>query len=374
MIMPLLLTQWLTARAQPVVSSDPEPTYLMEARARNGASGFEGVLFTPGNPSPGTAATQLNPPGAPAWAYNQFHSFSFQYDPATGNAIWQIDFNRDGDFLDAEETAGSVSPSLVNTSFQYVNIWMQGNNTPARSVTVENLTINGVNFGSYSSTGSAPTAELFEETTGVFSTITVTGRIRFSGGSGQERPRFWIRLGTLVALPVRVVGWSLSSTQDKHTLRWQVEQENRISHYSIQRSEDGRSFVSVGRVPARNTGGKQSYQFQDKATGSSRVFYRLKTVEKDGSYTLSEILIRESVTATTGLRFYPNPARDNLVIQRETDEAATLQIMHMNGKIYLQKMLFSHTEKLSLEGLAPGIYLMVVQQEQGDIVERLVVQ
>lgn len=371
---PMLLAQFSSSLAQPIISTDPEPTYLMEARARNGASGFEGVLFTPGDPFPGSLTTQLNPVGAPAWTYGQFHDFSFQYDPSTGNAIWQIDFNRDGDFLDAEETTSSLSPSLVNYSFQYVNIWMQGNTSPSRSVTVQDLTINGVNFGSYSATSSTPTAQLFEETSGVFSTVNITGRVSFSGGSGQERPRFWIRLGTLVVLPVRIVGWSLSTTQEMHTLRWQVEQENAIEYYEIERSTDGRSFIPVGRVSAKNNGGNEVYQFHSPSSGNHRVFYRLKTVEVGGRYRYSEILIREPVTGRTGFRFYPNPAKGSLVIQREKDEAGTLQVIHMHGKICLQKTLASQSERISLDGLAPGVYLLIVKQEQGDIVERLVIE
>jgi hypothetical protein len=370
----LLITHFSISWAQPVVSADPEPTYLMEARARNGASGFEGVLFTPGDPFPGNLATQLNPVGAPAWTYNQFHNFSFQYNPSTGNAVWQIDFNRDGDFLDVEESTSSLSPSLVNYSFQYINIWMQGNTSPARTVTVENLTINGVNFGTYSSASSTPDAELFEETSGVFSTITVTGSISFSGGSGQERPRFWIRLGTLVVLPVRILEWALNPANELQTLHWTVDEESDVLFYEIQRSQDGRNFVPIGQVVARNLSGKHTYQFADNAPGNNRLFYRLKIVDKDGAFTYSSILVRDFFAGNRGFRFYPNPAKGSLEIRREESSPAILQIIHMHGKICIQKTLAAEAEKLSLEGLAPGIYLLIIKQKHGDIVERLVIQ
>jgi hypothetical protein len=370
----ILLISGMALWAQPIISTDPEPTYLMEARARNGGSGFEGVLFTPGDPSPGTGFTQLNPGGSPAWVYNQFHNFSFQYNPATGNAIWQIDFNRDGDFLDAEETTNSTSPTLVNYGFQYVNIWMQGNNVPSLSVTAQNLTINGVNFGSYSSTASAPTSVLFEESSGRFSTITVTGSLRFSGGSGQERPRFYIRMGALVVLPVRLLSFSIGTTEQGREIRWQTDGEDGIAHYDIQRSEDGRFFKSIGKINARNSSGIQSYIFIDRELNVGRFFYRLKTVETDGSFSYSNILLREVTTGGSSFKFYPNPARSSLSILRDDPTPALLRIYASDGGLRLQQNLDQQAETISLLGLKPGIYLLVLQKPGGDITERLMIQ
>ena len=273
-------------QAQPVLSTDPEPTYLMEARARNGASGYEGVLFTPGNPSPGTAATQLNPTGAPAWTYGANHPFQFQYTAATGTAVWNIDFNRDGDFLDAEESATSVSPSLVNQSFMYINIWLQGNNMPALTITLNNFTINGVNFGSFTTSGSSPTAQLFEDASGNFTDILVTGSVVLSGGSGQERPRFYLRLGTLVLLPNQLTAFTIKNTDTERILEWTTENENLTKEFQVERSRDGRTFQVIATVPAKNLSGINYYQYRDKTMLSENTFYRLKTVDWDGRITL----------------------------------------------------------------------------------------
>jgi hypothetical protein len=360
--------------AQPILSTDPEPTYMMEARARNGASGYEGVLFTPGDPSPGTGFTQLNPVGAPAWTYNQFHAFSFQYNPVTGNAVWQIDFNRDGDFLDAEETTNSTSPTLVNYGFQYVNVWMQGNNVPSLSVTVQNLTINGVNFGSYSSTGSSPTSVLFEETSGRFSNITVTGSLRFSGGSGQERPRLYIRMGALVVLPVQLTGFSVSSTELGPEIRWQSDNEYGIDYYEIHRSQDGRSFEPIGKLPARNLPGRQSYRFLDRESSAGKYFYRLRIADADGSFTHSNILLQETRSSGPAFRYYPNPARESVSIVRKDPGPALLQIYQLDGALRFQKNLEHAAETISLSGWKPGVYLLVLRQSQGDVRERLLIQ
>jgi hypothetical protein len=179
----------LELHATPIVSPVPFPgPYDVVARARNGRTGWEAALFTPDNPP-----AYMNPSGAPVWVYGAPYPFRFEYYYSTGTTIWSIDFNRDGDFLDSQESASRVSPSLIGFGFRYFNIFAQGNNVS--SATVRNLTINGVGFGSYSS-GSGVLEQSFTDTNGLFGDLVVLGELIFSAdGNSDERPRVWLRLG-----------------------------------------------------------------------------------------------------------------------------------------------------------------------------------
>jgi hypothetical protein len=194
-----------TAQAAPVASMGPAPSsYQIEARGRNGNTGFEGVLFTPGDPFPGTAATQLDPGGAPVWQYNTYYDFTFTYTFATGTATWGIDFNKDNDYLDSEEFTTSTSPTLVGKSFEYVNLFGQGNTTSDGSgevdIIVNNYVLNGTTFVPpvLTTAGTNPDSfnVLAEDTSGLFGNIVATGSFTFTGNGGQERPRLWVQLGT----------------------------------------------------------------------------------------------------------------------------------------------------------------------------------
>ena len=171
----------------------------ISARARNGESGFEGVLFTPGNPQP--TGLQLNPVGTPAWSYGEYAGFAFAYDSTIGSTTWSIDFNRDGDFLDLEESVTSFSPILAYRGFNQVSIFLQGSDSPLAGVSVLDFTLNGTNFGAFSSTNATATTQLFTYMGGG-TDILATGSLMFtaSGGS-QERPRFWIQAGSSFAVP-----------------------------------------------------------------------------------------------------------------------------------------------------------------------------
>lgn len=171
---------------------------IVEARARNGLTGFEGVLFTPSTPSSGA---QLNPVGTPAWAYGQYAGFAFTFDSMTGTSTWSIDFNRDGDFLDSEESVTSVASTLANTGFDVVNLFLQGSDAPLAGAMVMDFTLNGTNFGNFSSANGTATQQLFAFAGGS-ADVTATGSVMFtaSGGS-QERPRLWIQMGSSFVVP-----------------------------------------------------------------------------------------------------------------------------------------------------------------------------
>jgi hypothetical protein len=179
----------------------------VEARARWGASGFEAVLFTPANPGPPPNGVGLNldPSGAPIWGDGLTRNFKFTYNASTGASTWSIDWNNNLTF-GTGEIISSTSSALVNKGFNYVNIFLQGANVNApatgASVTVQNLSINGANFGTFSANNSTVVSQNIKNSSGVFGDITATGNITFVNGPGtlQERPRFWIQLGQPVTL------------------------------------------------------------------------------------------------------------------------------------------------------------------------------
>jgi hypothetical protein len=179
----------------------------VEARARWGASGFEAVLFTPANPGPPPNGVGLNldPSGAPIWGDGLTRNFKFTYNASTGASTWSIDWNNNLTF-GTGEIISSTSSALVNKGFNYINIFLQGANVNApatgASVTVQNLSINGANFGTFSANNSTVVSQNIKNSSGVFGDITATGNITFVNGPGtlQERPRFWIQLGQPVTL------------------------------------------------------------------------------------------------------------------------------------------------------------------------------
>ena len=216
----LIILPYLWLAAQPYVSTNTPPScYEIEARVRNGMTAYEGVLITPSTPpisQPNNIKWQLNPSGLPVWNsngnhYGDIHTFLFTYTQATGTAVWRIDFNRDGDYTDPKETITNTSPTLVDKGFQYISILGQGYEHQ-KTVAVKDFTINDVNFGDYISTSNTPFSILYEDSTGLFKDIKISGSFLFSGSATPERPRLWVRLGESNFAPTCVLTKPLDGT------------------------------------------------------------------------------------------------------------------------------------------------------------------
>jgi hypothetical protein len=214
--------------AIPVVTSDPlASSTTVESRARWGGSGFEAALFTPANPGPPPAGPGLNmnPAGAPIWNDGSARNFSFTYNSLTGTSVWSVDWNKNLSF-GSGESVSSTSPGLANKGFDYLSIFVQGSTLtdPASgaSVTIQNFTINGSGFGTYSSSNSTATIVNFRNGAGYFGDITITGKITITGGAGtaSERPRFYIKLGNPFELPTTTCGTTYSFNNE--TCTWDL--------------------------------------------------------------------------------------------------------------------------------------------------------
>lgn len=79
------------------------------------------------------------------------------------------------------------------------------------------------------------------------------------------------------------------------SLKWMAAADAGFNHYEVERSFDGQSYKTVGLVmdgfDAANA--QKAFQFRDKKSdcqGQTQVYYRMKQVNKDGSFTYSSVV------------------------------------------------------------------------------------
>jgi len=116
---------------------------------------------------------------------------------------------------------------------------------------------------------------------------------------------------------------------------WTTLTENNTSHFNVQRSVDGRNFITVGTMAAK---GNSNYSFTDLIENSSAVklyYYRIESIDNDGAkqYTSTkQIKLNEAADQT--IKVFPNPAQKDFVVTHAIAQKNTIiQIIDEAGKI-----------------------------------------
>ena len=94
---------------------------------------------------------------------------------------------------------------------------------------------------------------------------------------------------SVVPLPVVIMNYELrinNGIQNTVENVWVTSTEINVSHFNVQRSTDGITFYTIGKINAK---GASKYSFIDNTNHTGVVYYRLEMVDKNGSKTYSEI-------------------------------------------------------------------------------------
>lgn len=163
-------------------------------------------------------------------------------------------------------------------------------------------------------------------------------------------------------LPVNFLSFSGKANGYKNILEWRVNEESNLSHYEVERSEEGIRYTSVGSVTARNSRSETSYSLSEIVNNGTSYFYRIKSVNNDGTYKYSNIVHVKRV-AKEEIQVLSNPFRTSLDLRITLPQDAAVQfhIYDGNGKLVRKEQAaiavggINHSIR-NLSTLPAGIY------------------
>ncbi|MEM6265474.1 MAG: T9SS type A sorting domain-containing protein [Bacteroidota bacterium] len=115
-------------------------------------------------------------------------------------------------------------------------------------------------------------------------------------------------------LPVELLTFEAFPQRRSVLLRWTTALEVNSDNVEIQRTENGLTFEKIGRIEA--TGNQTTMavrQFTDFQPLQNN-YYRLKMVDKDGSFDYSRVVHAE-MPINVSFSLYPNPTKGKVVLQ-----------------------------------------------------------
>jgi hypothetical protein len=166
---------------------------------------------------------------------------------------------------------------------------------------------------------------------------------------------------TACTLPIKLESFTAAPQDKTVLLSWEVSEEINVLKYEIEFSTDGRQFWLIGNRAATNI---RNYILVHNSPVFGINYYRLKTIDKDGKISYSDIRTVNFKLAGN-ITIYPNPANDVLHITfaaSSINKSATISVIAMDGKLMYQKNItkLSKTETLDVSKLANGCYIVRV--------------
>ena len=130
-------------------------------------------------------------------------------------------------------------------------------------------------------------------------------------------------------------------------------------------SDDNIDFVSVGIVKALNTVNGETYRFNHTVFNKQRVYYRLKTVDLDGSYEYSKTITLDLTGAARNYVF-PTLATNGTIGLYLSESFENVEIVDLQGKILKKQHIGGRTGRIDIQLPAAAAGTVIVRLSHVD--------
>lgn len=168
-----------------------------------------------------------------------------------------------------------------------------------------------------------------------------------------------------IILPIDLLHFSAHcDPQNRVMLTWATATETGSDFFEVQHSKDARDWDSVEKIPGSgHSSAAINYSISDKAPRQGYNYYRLKQVDLDGSFELSEvILVRIDAEIPAGISIYPNPNRGEITVEANPTDLDQLSLVNVFGQVQAERLRIKRISpsmaRINLDDLAPGLYVI----------------
>ncbi len=188
---------------------------------------------------------------------------------------------------------------------------------------------------------------------------------------------FWLNNGGVNgtnSLPVNLLTFEAIKQNKKVLLQWTTDNELNADKYVVERSVDGITYTSIGIVIAYNNGNKNNYSFTDLQPFSGLNFYRLKMMDKDGSFKNSPVRKINFDNTGDDVSVYPNPVVQARIFITSSSNCNAAVLFDAAGKTIRTYALHGRSNTLDLSGIANGTYRLKIFTANSTVSRKIIIQ
>jgi hypothetical protein len=151
-------------------------------------------------------------------------------------------------------------------------------------------------------------------------------------------------------------------TEREVLLRWTVEKSINTDNYQIERSADGINAATIGELVSHRQSTPDHYTFTDLNPHSGFNYYRIRSIETDGTINFSPWRTVEIGNLAGEVKIFPNPANTQVNIRISTAQSVEVRLYNPLGQLAQLQIMDtpSQNHQINLQDLPAGIYTMQI--------------
>ncbi|MCU0335237.1 MAG: DUF5060 domain-containing protein [Chitinophagaceae bacterium] len=173
-------------------------------------------------------------------------------------------------------------------------------------------------------------------------------------------------------LPLRLLSFKGLAQAQQHLLYIDIADDSHVASVQVERSANATLFEKIGVLTAGPNGFKGKHQFADKAPLPAQSFYRLKTTDRDGSVSYSQVisLLR---AGQLSIQLFPNPVQHTLQLALAAPQGQyQLRILNQQGQpvkqVPCQLMPIATPWQVGVKELVAGSFYCQLLNADGKII------
>lgn len=177
-------------------------------------------------------------------------------------------------------------------------------------------------------------------------------------------------------LPVTWGSFTAEKQGNTALLKWTTVQEFNSDKFIVERSVDGRIYTAIGEVKAAgNSSTERSYQYADNSPVRANNVYRIKQVDKEGKFNLSDLRSLNFSDLKPYIKISPNPANNVVTISiAGNTQNLNIKLLSNSGQLIKSYVLSGETLTIDVSRFASGVYNITIQGEGYSTKYKLVIQ